>query len=368
MGRGFGLVGRIGLGVGIAWMIVLGSAVVASASTPPSAGTTAGAPAAVAPPHPFAVSTAMAGAQPALYTTHYWAGAYFTGKSRTANFLSTTVRVPDAVPSSSEFYYVLLSVWDNAGSYDQIGFTNDYGHWGFTYSYTSACAGTYYYNPSQATLHRGWSYNFTMNLTASGNLTFSAIHGGKVASSVKKHTGGSAFLDQSFYSCNSVSYYDLTDYEESYASVQPMPSFDYFFKGNLQGNRSVTAWSSMGAPPGGGRIVVSGSQVEVENEAFTLAFAAGHPDSVKLPAGSTSYTTSLVVSAIFAGTNVTLHSVGTSGTFNVSFAPSTGSPGFTAAVNLTLLSVTTNIPYAITLEATDAGGAYTYVTLVLTLL
>lgn len=315
-------------------------------------------------PHPWLVPVSPApSAGPALYTTHYWAGAYYSGSSGTSTQLSTTVTIPTAVPSSSEFYYVLLSAWDSAGSYDQVGFTNDYGHWGFTYSYTTSCAGTYYYNPSYVTLTRGWTYTFTMNLSGTGNLTFAAKHAGSYVVSYTAASGGKHFLDQGTYSCNSASYYDLTDYEEAYAVVQPMPSFDYFFKSNAASNASVTAWASLGAPPGGGKIAFHGAEVEIENEAFTIAFAPSTPHSVKLAKGTTSYTTHLVLAKEFAGTNVTLSLTGVGSIFSASFSPSQGAPGFSDTVTIGISSPSPGAQYTLDLRATDASGDFSYVSL-----
>jgi hypothetical protein len=301
-----------------------------------------------------------------MYSGHYWAGAYFTGKNRSVTQVAMTIKVPDAVPSTAEFYYVLLSVWDSAGSYDQIGFTNDYGVWGWTYSYTSACAGSYYYNPDQATLVRGQTYTFTMNLSPTGELTFGVEHLGAYSHSLTKFTGGAHFLDQSFYSCNSATYYDYTDYEEVYSSIQQMPSADYMFRANSQNNASVTAWSSMGAPLGGGSILSSGPEVIIKNEAFSLSFASGI-DKKTLPVGTANYSTDLTIAKVASGTNVTVSYSGTTSAFTATFTPSAGAPGFTSVILVTVKSPVAHTQYNLMFKVTDGGGAYSYVTLQLTL-
>lgn len=317
---------------------------------------------ALAAPHPQAILAVPAAAGPAIYSSHYWAGAYYSGTSRNVTQLATTLHVPDAVPSSKEFYYVLLSVWDTAGSYDQIGFTNDFGSWGFAYSYTSACAGTYYYNPNQATLHRGESYTFSMGLSASGNLTFRVAQGNSTVASLTRYTGGTGFLVQGTYSCSAGTYYDYTDYEEVYYSVQQMPSFDLEFQANSAGNVSVTAWSSMGSPPGGGAIHLAGPVVDIQNEGFWLAFA-GTRDSVKVPSGTTGLNLSVVVHRAFAGTNVTLSASGGGSAFGFTFSRSSGAPSFSSAIDVAFVAVSPKVTYTITLEATDSGGSFTYLTL-----
>lgn len=313
--------------------------------------------------HPWAIPVGTAPGRTSLHTTHYWAGAYFTGTTFSPTRLSATVHLPDAIPNSQEFYYVLLSVWDSAGSYDQVGFTNDGGTWGFTYSYTSACAGTYYYNPAWATLTRGTTYTFSMNLSSTGQLTFTARQAsGAHVYTLTKHSGGTSFLAQSYYTCSSGTYYDLTDYEEIYDSVQAMPSYDFFFGNNTANTSAVTAWSTMSAPPGGGQIGVSGAQVSIENEAFWMAFN-GTNHVVKVPKGTTNYTASVSVFYAFSGTNVTLQLVGPTSAFKVTFTPASAAPGFNATVLITPTGALARTRYTLTLEAVDGNGAFTYVTL-----
>jgi hypothetical protein len=314
--------------------------------------------------HPFPVAAGTGGPAPAVTYSHWWAGGYFSGTSFNSTQLSVALRIPDVIPSTQEFYYVLLSVWDDAGSYDQIGIANDYGVWGWTWSYTSNCAGSYYYTPNQMALTRGVQYTFSMGLSG-GNLTFSVLHAGAPVASLTKHSGGNKFLDQSFYSCSSATYYDYTDYEEAYATVQSMPSFDFFFSGNKASNRSVTGWSSMGSPPGGGTIGLSGSAVSVENEAFWLTFVGG-VHSKTVARNVTNYSTNVTVHPAFSGGNVSLSWKGLTTAFSISFAPTSGTPGFTTTVHIALLSMLSKTPYRILLIATDASGVYSYVTLVLT--
>ncbi len=315
-------------------------------------------------PHPYAIRAPSRGVAPALYSGHYWAGAYFTGNASTPRNVSTKLTVPDATPSGVEFYYVLLSVWDNSGSYDQIGFANDDGTWGFTYSFTTPCASNYYYDPDYTPLTRGDTYTFTMSLSATGNLTFLAQTGGKTAVHLVEHTGGTSFLDQSFYSCTYGTYYDYTDYEEIYQTQQSMPDFDFFFTGNAQNGSAVTAWSNMGTPPGGGEIQLTSAAVTIANEGFDLTYAAHSPGSVTLAKGTTSYTTHLLVGSFFSSGNVTLqYRPIVQGAFTVSFSPSKGSPGYASTVSITFHSLSAHTPYPLTLAAQNATGVSTYLTL-----
>jgi hypothetical protein len=68
----------------------------------------------------------------------WYAGSQCTwNTSRSAQTVGVTLTTPNSAPRSDEFYYVLLSVFDSAGSYDQIGFSNNHGSWGITNSWTT---------------------------------------------------------------------------------------------------------------------------------------------------------------------------------------------------------------------------------------
>lgn len=315
-------------------------------------------------PHPWAVrAPASAGLSPS-YSGHYWAGAYYTGTSANATKLAMTLTIPNGEPNSGEFYYVLLSGCDNAGSYDQVGISNTYGTWGFTYSYTSACAGNYYYSPDYVALTPGVTYHFSMSISSTGYVTYKAVHGSTSTVSLTFKTGGTAFVDQSFYSCSSSTYYDLTDYEEIYTTVQSMPSFDFAFRANAANGTAITAWSSMGSPLGGGTILTSGATVTVANEPFSLAFGAGASNYANPPKHATSYATSVAVGRVVGSGNVSLtYGATMPGAFNVTFTPASGAAGFNSSVLIHFVSVTRGATYVLYFTGTNATGAYSYVTL-----
>lgn len=321
---------------------------------------------AVAPrslPHPFAIRAAHKGISPTTYAGHYWDGAYFTGSAFSSTSLGVNLTVPDALPYANEFYYVIDSVWDNAGSYDQIGLTNDAGSWGFAYSYTSNCAGAYYYSPDLFSLTRGTTYQFTMTLTQ-GNVTFSAFAHGKRVGGLTAHTGGTAFVDQAFYSCKYGTYYDYTDYEEVYDTVQLMPSFSYFFTNNTANGTPVAGWSSFATSPANATLGIAGANVTIENQAFWMSFGK-NPDSKVLKAGATVYRTQITVAPFYGGANVTLSYSGSTTAFSVTFSPKVGAPGFVTNVTIKVLAPVKNQVYQLYLDGTGAKGSYTYVVLLL---
>ncbi len=85
---------------------------------------------------------------------------WFTNHS--AQTIGMTITIPYSTPRSDEFYYVLLSAWDSAGSYDQIGFSNNYGTWGLTYSWTTGPANnlTFHYTANALAVITGSYIHF----------------------------------------------------------------------------------------------------------------------------------------------------------------------------------------------------------------
>jgi hypothetical protein len=314
-------------------------------------------------PHPFDVRAAKRGVSPNSYSGHYWDGAYYTGPAFNSTKIAVNLSVPDGVPYVNEFYYVIDSVWDNAGSYDQIGISNDGGTWGFAYSYTSPCAGNYYYSPDYFSLVRGTTYAFSMTLS-SGNLTFNVSDSKGHVGGLRVHTGGTAFFDQAFYSCSSGTYYDYTDYEEVYNTVQSLPSFSFLFTNNTANAVTVSGWSTFATAPANATLGFSGGNVSIENQAFWMSFSRG-PDSKVLKAGTIAYKTQIDIHALYGTSNVSLSYSGSRTAFSVTFSPKIGGPGFLTNVVITVLTTSKTTVYQLYFDGTGVGGSYTYVELLL---
>jgi hypothetical protein len=189
--------------------------------------------------------------------------------------LITTITTPSATPLASEFYYVLLSAWGNAASYDQIGFAAYSGHWGLTYSWTTgkttSCTGTitYHYSANAKVLTAGQQYLFAMTTMETdgkvhGYVWFEAytMPGQVLVWALHSYTHDWKFLVQGFY-CG---YYDYTDYQETYgwtSAANPNPYgaswyLYFYFTQTWWGTGTVgppwtaatwTAWHTSNAPP-----------------------------------------------------------------------------------------------------------------------
>jgi hypothetical protein len=231
-------------------------------------------------PHP---QPSLVGAHPASYYGHYYAGTYYTDVNTSSTQLSATINVPLDVASSNDFYYVLLSVWDNAGSYDQVGFANAAGDFGVAYSTTDYCANNYYYSPDAMSLPRGVTYNFSMTLSQGAVVFNVTASNGTRVFTLSQVTGGTAFIDSAFYTCYSTYYggnitaYDYTDYEEVYQTYTDVPPYDFFFGENVANTTPITGFSVFTTPPLPGNITVliNGDNAVVANTPYELALHAG---------------------------------------------------------------------------------------------
>jgi YVTN family beta-propeller protein len=255
------------------------------------------------PPHPDTIPASG----PPSFNGHYYAGSVYSGSSESVTDLHVELQVPNAIPDSSSFYYVILSVWDNAGSYDQIGFSNDYGTWGLTYSTTSYCAGTYYYDPDAQTLNQGQDYLFEMSIS-SGYVDLSAFYASNATLvwSYSVDTGATSFQVAEYYSCDSSSYYDYTDYEEVYQTAGAFVPYDLFFTNNSADGSLVSSWSEfLVSAPSGVYVLISGANVTIVNVLPTLVLSpnSGAVGSTVAAQGTT-FAGRSVISFTFEGVTV----------------------------------------------------------------
>ncbi len=220
---------------------------------------------------PPGVGPALPATPPPSTGGHWYAGSYFAGTSSVQSWIVTEISVPSAkAPTASEFYYVILSVWDNGGSYDQIGFTDDNGVWGLAYSYTTGtCATSYVYTPDEQTLKGGQEYFFAITTEDGPGAwleAYTVSHTGAITEIFGLHapTGASdPGLEIAYTYCAD---YDYTDYNEVYGTTaysQPNPygapgGYDWYFHLNCYGSDSNACstwadwgnWHSSNVPPG----------------------------------------------------------------------------------------------------------------------
>ena len=318
-----------------------------------------------APPHPFAIPTTT----PPPYAGHFYAGTVYGAATRNVSSLAVTLAIPDDFPQGPpDFYYVLLSAWDTAGSYDQIGFTDDQGIWGLAYSTTTECAGTYHYDPGAMELTRGTTYRFGMSI-ASGTVSFEADQNASGTWSpvftLAQVTGGATFEIARTFSCNGTAYYDLTDYEEVYETTGPVPPYDLFFTNNTADGLPVTAWETFtDLSPGGVSVLPNGANTTVANEPYVLTFGPpGDAEAAPETDPPTTAHANLTVTDLTPDAPISVSTYALPTGWTLTFHPGQGSPPFTTLVNFSFPATTPLGPALIGFNATDGSGSYARVAL-----
>ncbi len=363
---------------GVSFVFVLSALGMATAQSVPAPGAPAGASAAepstgssVPAPHPDPIP--VSGAPPQLVVSHWWAGSALSTSAAnvSAGQVSVQITIPAANISAEtrQFYYVLLSVWDNAGSYDQIGLSNTFGSWGFTYSYTTYCASGYYYDPDYFTLAPGATYTFTMAFSA-GTLYYYVYQGETFIGGLSAATGGTAFDVSSFYSCDNLTYYDFTDYEEVYYTHQVAPDFSFLFTGTqVDGKAPSLGKFETPGTPSRVHLTVSRTLTAIDNELFEMLYTGTSSGLVYLPAGTTTYHFSVEAARLF-GTSYLSSCPATTTGWSISGWAGTPSPSFTTTETLHLSPSAAPGTYLEYLSAYDSrsgdpgcSGESTFVTL-----
>jgi hypothetical protein len=168
---------------------------------------------------------------------------------------------------------VLASVWDNSGSYDQVGFSNDYGVWGLTTSYTTGpCSSpTYWYSPDWLTLATGTTYDFYAGVSG-GDTWFEVYQAGTEIFWEYASTGATALSIANSY-CG---YYNYTDYIEVwYTHVSGgYPAFMFVFMFNEYYNGASwmpTPWAALfiGPTPSIVHVMINGQSNSVGPLTYT---------------------------------------------------------------------------------------------------
>jgi hypothetical protein len=298
------------------------------------------------------------------YYGHYYAGTYYTGTSFTSHQLSATIQVPLDVAQPSDFYYVILSLWDNASSYDQIGFTNDNGVFGIAYSTTSPCAGYYYYSPNAYVLTPGVTYNFSMSIDK-GVVDFVVSYtNGTPVWTLTQTTGGSFFVESAFYTCYysyyypNITAYDYTDYEEVYTTLGNLPPYDFFFGANLADDSPVNGFSVFTTYlPGPVTVPINGANAVVANEPFNLYLnQLNSTYSLESPSKVQTFKLDLGVENVNASGTVNLGVYQEPSGWSTTLNKSTGAPPFTYSAQVSIPSGAPIGNYSVGFNGTDSSG------------
>jgi hypothetical protein len=149
--------------------------------------------------------------------------------------LQTTIKTPNGAPGSQEYYYVLISCFDNYASYDQIGFCAIDGHWGLTWSWTEHdFVGNliYHFDPDAMILKQNTYYTIMMRLLpgSGGYLKYEVYENGQVIWNKAVRTHGGYFILTDYQLVGFRIYRDFTNYEEIQSTDAESPDFHFLFE------------------------------------------------------------------------------------------------------------------------------------------
>lgn len=177
---------------------------------------------------------------------HAYLGAIYKGLEKNTDSISANVSLNGGNNINTIIYYVVLSIWDSNGSYDQLGIASLYGKFYSTYSFTETLKNgsiKYIFSNQWFPIKPG---NHTIRMEIySGNLTFIFD-----SFSVKEFTGGNYFDQATNKELNGTKYSDLTVYEEIYGLNESFPGFSFNFSdirgGNGNNTSTISNWGFFG--------------------------------------------------------------------------------------------------------------------------
>lgn len=196
--------------------------------------------------------------------------------------VEVSLDVPNHLPRVGDDYLVLLSVWDNAHHYDQIGLdTSGAGTWHVYYGFSDDCTVEgWWYNIFHAdVVTRGQRHAFRMSI-AGGNLQFQVLRRSVVVFTALFPTDASYFEAKERHQCINGGFAGYTNYEEIWhlASAQSVPEWNFHFYDNKMDNAPATGdWHPYyaGEVPSQVMALIYGDDMVVSNLFFGLSMTNG---------------------------------------------------------------------------------------------
>ena len=195
---------------------------------------------------------------PGARSSKWWAGTIRPVPGNrpppySATVLSVRLQAPSGSTPSSDFYYILLSCFDSALSYDQIGLSKVEGDtsWYTLWSWTTHdfWGHLYYHYDNQAyRLTTGRWYEFKMIAEGDGDIRYEVWD---VATSVRvkywtKHTYGTSFLVVGMVQVGIIPYIGFTNYEEVMFATYGTPVHDFDFYRTKMDSYYFSDWFPLG--------------------------------------------------------------------------------------------------------------------------
>lgn len=284
----------------------------------------------------------------------YFAGEEYNPWTETHhNLVEVSIRVPDHPPRVGDYYYVLLSIWDNTNRYDQIGFASyplsNPPVWGLVRSYSEPCPIYYveYHHVDNALpggLAAGQTYTFRMSV-GSGALSFHLLSRGSFIWSEYVPSTASYFKAVEEQVCPEGVYRGYTHFEEVWdlSGPQPVPEWSFrFIDAKLDGSPVAGDWWSFyDDSPVQVKVMVSFDDMTIDNHYFELQMAIG--SSMTVYQGMTSFSRQGNVvllhnplDCLFTSCVVDLSVNQKPATWTVTITPTSGMPNYGFTVSFTI--------------------------------
>jgi hypothetical protein len=298
-------------------------------------------------------------------------GVEYSGPDAIASSVGVQIRVPDDLPATTDQYYVAVSLFDGAESYDQVGLANDNGSWQIYYSAVSSCDTRPDVHWNAFSLTRDAVYRFEISVGAGGDILFAAYAGGSTSVWQQTVHTGATYLDlDSTMACGASTLPDYTESQVVYTAALTNPPYNFDLANATEDGAAETEWLGLPGSVDPSGTVRNGSNVTIYNQPFTLSFVAPG-DSVSIETtGLLQYLDVTVAVALVgpATTPIELqnYTMPSGWTFNATPPSSNGS--FQSIVKLGIPAGVGPGVYVVGLQAVNSSGLPNRIALVLTIL
>ena len=300
-----------------------------------------------------------------------WAsGAEYAGLAGVASSVGVTIGVPDDLPPSTDLYYVALSVFDSAQSYDQVGLANDNGSWQVYYSASADCGSRPTTDWNALPLERGQSYRFEISVEAGGDVLYSAYANGTAMTWEETvHTGATSLDVEANLTCGATVVPGLTESEKIYTAALGNPPYNFRLSNSSLNGSAESEWIRLPGSSNTTTVVLSGSNVSVDNAPLTLGFATPRDNITIETATSPQVLRATVdVTVDTPGTPVGLSAFTSAPAWTLSATPASGNASFVAVVQIEVPAGLAPGTIVVEIQGSDTAGASNRIALVITAL
>lgn len=318
----------------------------------------------------YAPTSALVANPRALVAPPWDSGVEYSGPASLASSIAVAMSIPDDLPPPTDRYYIALSVFDGAESYDQVGFANENGSWQAYYSTASVCGTRPATHWDALGLDRAKTYDFEMSIVGGGDVLFEAFSGtGAAVWQETVHTGATYFQVQSTQTCGAAVLPGLTETEVVYAAALGNPPYNFVLTNASEDGRSESQWVDLPGSNNTTTVAHNGSDLTIFNEPFTIGFASS-PDRVTVEAAGSSQELQTKVSVVMesTGANVGLSVFTSAASWGFSATPASGNASFVSVVNVNIPPTVTPGKYLVEILASNAGGLSNRIGLLITAL